>query len=652
MAALTPVADSDIFWHLAAGREMTRSGSVMRIDPFSLGAAGRPWIDVHWLFQLLSYGVYQLGGLLALVLGKALLVAAGALLLLAAVLRAVRSRDGAAPGAPVAAAALLALLLPAGLLAVRHLLLVRPVILTMLFLAAFLLVLESHRRSGRWRVLLWLPAVQVLWANCQGLWVLGPALVGAYLAGGLLGRLLRAPELPTGGEKQLGGALAMCLVAGMITPYGLRGLLFPLRLLGRIAPDASNVFSQNIAENVPPFILERTMPGQVAPLAAVLGLCAVSFAVARKELVLGRALAALGFAALAFMANRNVLLFFWVGIPVAVMNLAPALARATDRMAAGKALSPGAVSWGVRAVWGLAFLGLTAVGVVAVRAETALGEPAPFRVPAASARIIQQSRGNGRIFNADHYGGYLIWALYPRARPFIDTRLVLRTADEYAEYLHLADAPQRFAAFADRHDFDWVVLPTEFPDRYLGLVVTLYQDTARWRLVYTDGTETLFRRARDPTLPGMELGRRPVVDGVVAEMNRNYGGDTEVLAAARRHLGRLLLSVDEADQARPVLAAAPTGDLDALALLGRCALLLGDHAEAESISQRLLASERHTASGHVLAALLALASQNRQRALEHLRQALAADPYDLEATAVLESLETASSPPAATPQGF
>src|SRR5687767_10958892 len=48
-AALTPVADSDIWWHLAAGREMIARRGFLWVDPFSLGARGRPWIDLHWL---------------------------------------------------------------------------------------------------------------------------------------------------------------------------------------------------------------------------------------------------------------------------------------------------------------------------------------------------------------------------------------------------------------------------------------------------------------------------------------------------------------------------------------------------------------------------------------------------------------------------
>src|SRR6266498_1824752 len=89
-AALAPAADGDLYWHLAAGREIWRTHALLTTDPFSVSAAGRPWPDVHWLFQLALYAVHSLGGLGALVLVKCLLVAAGALVLQSAVERRAR----------------------------------------------------------------------------------------------------------------------------------------------------------------------------------------------------------------------------------------------------------------------------------------------------------------------------------------------------------------------------------------------------------------------------------------------------------------------------------------------------------------------------------------------------------------------------------
>ena len=113
---LQPSADGDIWWHLAAGREMVARGALLFTDPFSVSAQGRPWADAHWLFQLAVYGVNQWLGLGGLVLVKCALIGVGASLLYFAL----EARRGSwARGVMVT-------LLMAGLLAARSLLLVRP----------------------------------------------------------------------------------------------------------------------------------------------------------------------------------------------------------------------------------------------------------------------------------------------------------------------------------------------------------------------------------------------------------------------------------------------------------------------------------------------------------------------------------------------
>jgi len=96
----------------------------------------------------------------------------------------------------------------------------------------------------------------------------------------------------------------------------------------------------------------------------------------------------------------------------------------------------------------------------------------------------------GPVFAADQHGGYLSFTV-PSLRPYIDTRLVLHTEKEYADYLALFDDPARFDDLAARENFGAVVLPTAYPDRYLGLIWHLV-GSAAWRLACTDGYEVLF----------------------------------------------------------------------------------------------------------------------------------------------------------------
>jgi hypothetical protein len=612
---LTAIADGDIFWHLAAGRLMAQTGRLLRADPFSTSALGRPWVDVHWLFQLGAYGLFRAGGLLALVLARATLLAAGA-----AVLWRVVERESPRLRLPFALALGTALFLG------RHLLPVRPTLVTLLFLAVFFWALERHRREHQPRVLIALPLLQVVWVNVQGLAVLGPAIVAAYLVGALAtaaaGDRRWFPFEPERASwRPLALALGACLAASFITPFGASGALLPLRLLPRITPGAS-VFAAQVAENIPPFVLERTAPEQIFHFKWYLAALALSFAVARR-LWLSRLLVLGGLVALALMANRNVALLYWLGTALGVMNLAPALERLAARRRA-------TLIAGVLGVGGLVAVGgLTAL---AAAHEPSLREPTPFRFPTEAARRLAALPGGGSIFAPDHQGGYLIWSLHPRYRPFLDTRLILHTSDEFSDYLALLDHPERFADFQARHRFDYVVLPTGYPDRYLGLVAELAR-SPDWTLLFTDGSEVLF--ARDTPAPEVDLGTRATTLALLDGLRARYRGP--LLAAARLHLAKLDLLLGHLAEAQVILAA--MDDRDARALRARAYLLGGDLATAETLARSLLASDAGDVEGMNLLALVALARGDTPGGVAWLRRALERAPYDSGARALLDRLE-------------
>src|SRR6185369_3919220 len=125
----------------------------------------------------------------------------------------------------------------------------------------------------------------------------------------------------------LGITLAGCLLASFATPYGLDAVRLPARLLARIAPSGGNVLSLAVAENIPPFVLARTSPEMASHFGWVLAALGAALLLVRPRLVAAHALVLCGFAALALMANRNVILLYWVLAPVGAIVLAPHAAR-------------------------------------------------------------------------------------------------------------------------------------------------------------------------------------------------------------------------------------------------------------------------------------------------------------------------------------
>jgi tetratricopeptide (TPR) repeat protein len=235
-----PLKDVDFWWHLKTGDLIRQTGRIPHQDIYTYTVADHAWIDLHWGFQvLLSWG-YQHAGVVGLNLAKCAINCAAILLLLSA-----RRRDW--PLGAMLVAWLPALVLLGGRMYVR------PETLTLLYLAAFLAVLERWDRSARLAFVL--PVVQVLWVNTQGLFVLGPivlsfALVDASLRPGAFGRA-RRPWWRT-----VGTASTLTVLACLVNPYGIVGALFPIQLAGTMADP---IFREHIAELTPiPEFLRRT----------------------------------------------------------------------------------------------------------------------------------------------------------------------------------------------------------------------------------------------------------------------------------------------------------------------------------------------------------------------------------------------------------
>ncbi len=240
LLGIFPLHDTDFWWHLRTGDLIRDSGNVPRVDPYLFGgAADKPWIDLHWLFQvLLSFG-YELGGIDLLNLAKCAITTAGVALLLFT----------RRPGWPLWIR-ILAWIPPLLLLAGR--MYVRPETLSFLYMSIFLSVIFHWR--ARPALALLLPFVQLLWVNTQGLFVLGPVL----LVFGFLDLLLlrEPPELGRRGWSLILGSCLAVGLACLINPYGLRGALFPLELLGTMG----NPIFESIGElkPLPTFIREAS----------------------------------------------------------------------------------------------------------------------------------------------------------------------------------------------------------------------------------------------------------------------------------------------------------------------------------------------------------------------------------------------------------
>lgn len=484
MAARVP-ASPDTWWHLRCGEVQWRTRTVLKSDVFSHTAAGQPWINQSWLPQLFMYGLFAWGGFPFLALGVAATVTATWALGMLAV-------RGAAQPAPQGRYAHFwrALVVLWAAVATGRVWAARPHLVTFLLAAAWIYLLDRHRRKntpGQIGVLWWLPPLMLLWANSHGGYIVGLVLIGAEIGGLLEDALWQRAERP-GQPGNLWTRLRpllivtlLCLLAASINPQGIHLLLFPFQTLGSYAQQ------QYVAEWASPDF----HAADLLPFLALLLATWSALALAERRVPGAELLRLLGFTAMALRSAR------YLGLAALVM--APLLARygalAWRRLAPEKPRPPAASpALGSPLLnWVLLFLILAAAGIkVALPLdEQTISAVHEQTFPVAAAGYMQDHDLPPTLFNDYAWGGYLIWRLYPGTPVFIDGR-----ADPYgdaliATYRQAASAQEGWEAILDAHHVQTALISAAGP---LALAMRAGDD---WQEVYRDELAVLFvRRAR------------------------------------------------------------------------------------------------------------------------------------------------------------
>ena len=54
--------DGDVSWHIATGEWILDHRAIPHTDPFSFTWAGKPWVPIEWLAEVLYAGAYRIAG--------------------------------------------------------------------------------------------------------------------------------------------------------------------------------------------------------------------------------------------------------------------------------------------------------------------------------------------------------------------------------------------------------------------------------------------------------------------------------------------------------------------------------------------------------------------------------------------------------------
>jgi hypothetical protein len=234
LIALTRISNYDIWYHLATGRYILEAGFA-DLDPFTYTQPDAPMYLQSWLAGVFFLGIWSLGGVEGLTIGKAVLTVAlfGLLFATAGQRSGVPHRTQASAGFRMPAFGLVAavvLLLAAFGLKFR--MFMRPHLIELMLLAGAIYLLDRHR----WQRLPLIPALaalQVVWVNVHGSFPLGLALPLIFLAGDACDALCGRRVDVRAGAATAGICVAVLLVATCLNPLGPATLAVPFATLGR-----------------------------------------------------------------------------------------------------------------------------------------------------------------------------------------------------------------------------------------------------------------------------------------------------------------------------------------------------------------------------------------------------------------------------------
>jgi hypothetical protein len=551
--ALAPMAESDLFFRLAAGREIWARHAIPATNLFSFTYPEHPDLDLAWLFEVAAAGVHRAAGFGGVVAAKALVVVAT----MAGAYHVARRR-GAGPLASALAVAAAAAVM-------QERLVERPHIVSFAAEIALLAWLDAHACDGRRRW--WWDAALLggvaLWANLHAGAFVAPVLLGLYAAGAALdGRAAVA--------RRTAALAAASLGALMLTPAGAG--IFRYLWLHVELPRLHTVDEFRAA----------TLRSDAALGAYALGVVAAAVALLRRgrardgrDGAPGRYSVVLPVAGVGLLAAHTVRFgadFALLAAPLGAWGLSRLGARVAAR------LSPAAAA--VAPPPGRAPAVVVAALLVGLAVGPRLADARPGRpfvdvgldeaqLPLDAIRFAEANRLRDRMYNDFEIGAYLAFEGFPRHRVFIDPRLPAYPAEMHRLMGRFDLDRAEWTQAMDRYGVDSALLA------YAGLNRRVsWWDPARWALVYRQHDARVFVR-RLPRWRGFIAAHEIpatftfTVEEGTATLPLDEPPESPVPACEwQRRLGDLFADIDGGDLRRALAAyrralAAPPGCLGA-----------------------------------------------------------------------------------------
>ena len=599
--------ESDTWWHIAAGRQISLTQDIRPGDAFSHTKTGAPWINDEWLGDVYLFGVHRKFGVPGLIVFAAALGACAMYL----VFGICRLRGTSA----LVSVPLIAI----GAVAARTRFTPRPEVISLLFISLFLYLLNKYISSetddSRAKRYLWfIPIIQMLWVNTHpsgatGLFIILLTMI-ACVAAFLGNTFIRSdsisfePNTDSARLRMLGPLLVVSAAVSLLNPYFLHALTAPFKFsahreyLGYIFEWSPMTRAELLAFIDPAMRIDPQI--LCFELLAIFG--AIMLLLRFRNIQLMDTILFIATLFMALTSRRFIALFAVAALPGIAMNAQAVLSPLYARLQ-GKAALP------ARAM----ILILLAVAVYhqihfdhRIHFDLAIHRKFPVR----AADFIEKNIITGHMYNEYGLGGYLIWRLNPKNKVFIDGRTTFYGPEFFIRQNRFEQnpTPVEWRALEKKYEINYAVLSSREPHQ-CNVLFAIQQSSPHWKIVFWDdramvlikqgaGNDGIIKRyAYRETNPCL-------IDAILQNWTR--------IPASRQNT-----FIEEFEHS---LKQTPD-NVFALRALAQIAHYNGRNKEAVKLAERGLQADSRTAFFHAMLGNIALQENRKNDAIRHYRRA-------------------------------
>ena len=467
--------NNDIGRHLKLGEIIWQTKAVPHTNLFSFTEPDYPFINHHWLSEVLFYFSYLFVGLKGMIVLKTIIIFLSFLIPYITLRKTSHSSSD-----PLS---LSALLLFVFIISERTE--VRPEILSFLFFSIFLSILLSEKYIGRTSLIWILPVLELIWVNLHIYFFIGPLMVFLLLLDSFFNKNLFESR------KRLILLLSLTTLATVFNPNWISGALYPLNVL--------KDYGYSIAENQSPFFLAKVVPSLTInifklSLFLVIGSFILVIKKLREKLFEFMLAGFLVFAGVKMIRNFSI---YALGMyPLVVLNIDyvtkqfSTLSSFLRRRVA--TISLYAVLLSVLSFFSYQLISNRFYAQQWSKTEFGLGIPSGGN---GGIEFIKDTGLKGPIFNNFDLGSYLIWKLYPQERVFVDGRPEAYSKDFFDNtYNPMLEDNSKWEFYKDKFGINLIIFDhSDNSAQTQKFLANRFAD-GNWLMAYFDSSVIIFVR--------------------------------------------------------------------------------------------------------------------------------------------------------------